>query len=317
MGRLNWGVAVDSERAAADRTFGTVGHRRTSLSGNFQYLMDRHNSVGGNVSLYQTRYQRTVAGTDLFGAAPSTGGTRSLYGHAFWQTRLGALPRSRFSVTVRRNEAIVLGGLNATGEEVQWEQDWISGRYETLRPELTTTLGYARDESSGNTQRYPTAGLQFRWWVDSSFSVLGNLRYTSRSSNLYTSRGLSGTVTAEKDLGKGWRTGISAHLNQARSAALQTMRKADPDRAEAAIREHFEAGGSAWTDWDERFLEFIEEHRKTGLVYGTVGDGWHFLISPPAKKGMWFCVRERMTGKGELREESVVALSEIAAAKGL
>ncbi|RYF53795.1 MAG: hypothetical protein EOO27_25295, partial [Comamonadaceae bacterium] len=197
-GRLNWGAAVDHERAAPDNSFNLVGYRRTSLSGNFQYLLDRQSSVGGNLALYQTRYEGSE-NLDNY----SSGGTRSLYGYAFWQTRFGDLPRSRFSVTVRRNQAIVLGGLNATGQELQWEQDWISGRYETMRPELTTTLGYARDESSGAVQRYPTAGLQFRWWIDNSFSVLGNLRYTSQSSNLYTSRGLSGSVTAEKDLGQG------------------------------------------------------------------------------------------------------------------
>lgn len=104
---------------------------------------------------------------------------------------------------------------------------------------------------------------------------------------------------------------------QLHNVALQTMRKADPDRAEAAIREHFGAGSSGWTDWDEQFLTFIEEHRKKCLIYGTVGDGWHFLISPTASAGLWFCIRDRMTGKGLLREESVIELAKMATAKGV
>lgn len=95
------------------------------------------------------------------------------------------------------------------------------------------------------------------------------------------------------------------------------MRAADPERAEAAIREYFGAGASGWTDWDEQFITFIEEHRRSGLIYGTVGDGWHFLISPKSREGIWFCIRESMTGKGILREESVAALIDIAAEKAL
>lgn len=181
--------------------------------------MDRNTSFGGSVSLTQTRYEREGTGT---AAATSGQGDRfrSLYANAFYQTRFFDWPRSRFNLAVRRNEAIVLGDGTATGQELQWEQDWISGRYETMRPELTTTLGYARDQSSGDVRHYPTAGAQFRFWVASGFSVTGNLRYTSQHGGLYTSRGLSGTVGAEKDLAPGWRAGISASLNQARATTV-------------------------------------------------------------------------------------------------
>lgn len=101
------------------------------------------------------------------------------------------------------------------------------------------------------------------------------------------------------------------------NTALDSMRAADPDRAEEVIREYFGAGTSAWTDWDERFLVFIEEHRRRGLIYGTIGDGWHFLFSADDDKGEWFCIREGMTGKGVLREDSVAALREMAVKKGL
>ncbi len=100
-------------------------------------------------------------------------------------------------------------------------------------------------------------------------------------------------------------------------AALQTMRVADPDRAEEMIREAFNVSGSGWTGWDEQFLAFIEDHRRKGLIYGTIGDGWHFLFCPADTKGIWICLREGMTGKGLLRDDSVAALTEIAVEKGL
>jgi hypothetical protein len=215
--RMSWGGGLDYERAQPDANFNLTGYSRTGANGNFQYLFDRNTSAGGSVSVYQTRYEKT-ADTSASSAADS----RSLYGNAFYQTRFFDLPRSRLSLTVRRNELIVLGDQAATGQEVQWEQDWIGGRYENMRPELTTTLGYAHDKSGGVARDYPTAGVQFRYWLDSGFNIAGNLRYTSQSGGLYTSRGLSGSLTAEKELAKGWRVGFAANFNQARAAVVPT-----------------------------------------------------------------------------------------------
>lgn len=217
--RMNWGAGLDRERTQPDAGFDLTGYSRTGANGNFQYLFDRHTSAGGSLSVYRTRYEKAT------GTSPASGSgadSRSLYGNAFVQTRFFDWPRSRFSLTVRRNELIVIGDRAATGQEVQWEQDWIGGRYETMRPELTTTLGYAHDKSGGVARDYPTAGVQFRYWLDSGFHVGGNLRYTSQSGGLYTSRGLSGSLTAEKELAKGWRVGFAASFNQARAAVLQT-----------------------------------------------------------------------------------------------
>ncbi|MFM2198849.1 MAG: hypothetical protein RLZZ505_2281 [Verrucomicrobiota bacterium] len=100
-------------------------------------------------------------------------------------------------------------------------------------------------------------------------------------------------------------------------AATATMRGIDPDRAEHTLKELFGAGSSAWTGWDEQFVTFIETHRRAGLLYGTVGDGWHFLFSPSAGKGFWVCSREGMIGKGFLRPKGVAGLTEIAVQKHL
>jgi hypothetical protein len=214
--RLSWGLGLDLERTAAGANFSRIGYDRVGTSGYAQYVVDRHTSVGGNFNVYDTRFDESdVLSTSL-------GRSRSLFASVFYQTRLFSLPRTRLSLTLHRNELIVLNGDAATGEELQWEQEWIASRQETQRTELTTTLGYARDRSNGAALRYPTAGVQFRYWPDSTLSLTGSLRYTSQSGNLSSSRGLSGTVSVEKELGQGWRLGLAASLNQARSSSVPT-----------------------------------------------------------------------------------------------
>ncbi len=75
------------------------------------------------------------------------GQSRSLYGSAFYQTLFFHWPRSRFMLTVRRNELIVLGDSSATGQEMQWEQDWAGARQATLRG-LSGSLVVGRGGSS-------------------------------------------------------------------------------------------------------------------------------------------------------------------------
>lgn len=100
-------------------------------------------------------------------------------------------------------------------------------------------------------------------------------------------------------------------------AALETMKPADPDEAETFLKEHFGAGSSTWTDWDQRFIDLVEDNRKSTLLYGTIGNGWHFLFCPVTAAGFWVCLHESMIGKGFLRKESVAALTEVACQKGL
>ena len=212
--RLSWGGGLDFERVRSNSETAQAGSTRLGASGNVQYFINRDSSVGGNLNLYQTRYDANA------NVQAALGTQRSIYAYGFYQTRFFDLPRTRLSLTARRNEQIVLGDGNATGREVQWEQDWITVRRETMRPELTTTLGWADDRSGGAARQYPTAGVQVRYWANSSLSFSGNLRYTSQTGGLYTSRGLSGTLSAEQDLGHGWRLGLSALINQARATTV-------------------------------------------------------------------------------------------------
>lgn len=106
-------------------------------------------------------------------------------------------------------------------------------------------------------------------------------------------------------------------LEHQRQAALDTMRAADPEKAETQFKDYFGAGSSAWTDWDEHFVTFIEDNRRKGLIYGSIGDGWHFLFTPSVGEGFWIYARESMKGKGFLRPASVAALTDLAVEKGL
>lgn len=214
--RLSWGLGLDLEHAAPGSNFTRVGYDRSGASGYLQWTLDRRNSLGGSFNVYDTRF----AGDGELAQGPTR--SRSLYANAYYQTRLFGLPRSRLSLTLHRNELVVLDGTAATGEELQWEQEWLGSRQETQRTELVTTLGYARDRSGGRTRRYPTVGLQFRYWPQPTLSLAGSLRYTSQSGDLWASRGLSGQVSAEKELGGGWRLGLAASMNQTRAAAVPT-----------------------------------------------------------------------------------------------
>jgi hypothetical protein len=222
--RLSWGAGLDYQRELPQIT-GTTGTVRIASSrfggsANLQFRIDRDSSTGGTVNVYENRYDQSS--TD-FGD-----GYRSLYATAFYQTRFFGWPSSRFNLSLQRNQQILVGSPAANGEELQWEQDWIRGRYETLQPQLTTTLGYARDTSSGFVRTYPTAGVAFRYWLGPDFNASGNLRYTAQSGGLSTTHGLAGTLNLERTLSFQWRAGLAASLNQARTAIQQTTSFSGP-----------------------------------------------------------------------------------------
>nr|WP_255428309.1 SdrD B-like domain-containing protein [Ramlibacter cellulosilyticus] len=208
--RLNWGAGVDFQEQNAERD-AARGYRRTiNASANAQYRIDRDRLVGGSATVLNSRHETAVGTSSLL-----QGGSRSLYANAFYQTRFIGYGRTRVRVAVHRNESVVSGDLPASGEELEWEQEWLAGDYQTGRPELSTTLGVARDRSSGVSTLSPTAGLNFRMWPAVAWTVSGNLRYTATDSHLATSRGLSGTLDTERQLPEGWVVGASVSLNQA------------------------------------------------------------------------------------------------------
>jgi hypothetical protein len=209
--RFNWGVGLDFEQLNAKQVDNQAGNKRISINVNAQQAIDRDSSVGFNASATTNRYANNSNEINKYAGYDS----KSYNGSINYQTRVSDWGRSRVTATIRSNQTLVSNGIAATGEEIAWEHDWVTGKFETMRTEFTTTLGYARDRSAAETQTYPTAGIVFRYWPDADWSIGGNLNYSSRTGNLATSRGLSGSLTTERQLGKGWRLGASLNLNQA------------------------------------------------------------------------------------------------------
>ncbi|MCC2675469.1 MAG: hypothetical protein K0R58_2416 [Ramlibacter sp.] len=206
--RHSWSVGVDYDRQGADPLAAAAQSRRLGLTGSGQYRLSRTDAIGAYANLGFTRYAGSTSGLD--------GLHRSVSANVFYETRLGTWAPTRLRVSHYRNEHLVADDLPATGEEFAWEQEWMQGPSDDLqRTEFNTTLAVARDRSAGRTEMQPAAGATFRIWAQPDWLLAGTLRYTARDSNLYTSRGLSGTLTTEKQLAEGWRLGAAVSLNQA------------------------------------------------------------------------------------------------------
>lgn len=205
--RLNWGLSLDYARNDADPAHDLPEDSRYGLGAHAHYRIDYNSSAGGHLNTWQLD-RRSALYSEV------DDGTRSYTGSVYYQRRFYDWGNSRFSLNAYRNERLVLNDVAATGEEFQWEHDWVTGKYETMRPEFTTLLGYAIDRSETDEQRYPTAGLRLRRWINPSWHIGGHLRYTSREGHLSTTQGLAGALISEYELGRGWRTGIAIYMNQ-------------------------------------------------------------------------------------------------------
>jgi hypothetical protein len=208
---LNWGLGVDSETQNPKRDPERLSSTRNSIHANTQWRIDRNQSLGTQVSFAQTRYMPSVQ----FITVGERASAQSI--NLYYQKLMPSWGRSRVSLTVRRSDAqgAALQGNNATAtNEVLWEHDWITGRYETLRPEFTTSLGMAQERSSQGVQTYPTAGWMFKHWLDADWSVSGSLRYSLRTGDEATTKGLLGSIDTEWALGQGWRAGASLSITK-------------------------------------------------------------------------------------------------------
>ena len=206
--RWNWGLGTDLEQNNPQRDPDRPHGRHISISSHVSGRINNATSIGGNAVWGHYRNTFTLSGTSW------EAGYRSLYASAWLARQFPSWGHSRLLLSQQRNNPIVANAPPATGWDIQWEHDWITQKYETMRPELVTTLGWASDRSAGMRQTYPTAGLRFRYWPHARWNLGGNLSYASRSANLYSTRGLSGSLHVEGDLGRGWRAGASASANQ-------------------------------------------------------------------------------------------------------
>lgn len=201
--RLNWGIGLDHEKQPDTGLFNSGEQLRTGVNANWQYRIDRRSSWGGYLQQSLQRIRDAAAGQ------------RSSYGNAYYQTSWSDWGDTIVRLTLRRNQSLVNNGPAASGEEIEWEQDWIRRQQAFQGDLLRTTLGWARDRSETETQTYPTASVTWQTWLASDWNLNANLRYTSRSGNLSTSRGLSGSLQTEKRMSPGWTLGASLLLNQA------------------------------------------------------------------------------------------------------
>ena len=205
--RWYWGLGLSHDRFNHDSVLGTGERSSTGASLNWNQRLDRQSSWGGYLQLARQRMENPVG---------EERGEDSRYANAYYQTRWLGWGDSRLRATLRHNQQIVSNGPTATGEELEWEQDWLRNDDDSNAASLRTTLGWARDRSEGRVQTYPTAGVDAHLLTDTGWNLSMNLRYSSQRGNLSTSRGLAGSLQAEKAWAPGWRIGASLLMNQAR-----------------------------------------------------------------------------------------------------
>ena len=202
--RFNFGAGLNVNQAQTEQDL--ASSTRVDIDANFRYQWDRDHSYGGSVRAQQSSYDN-----------PQSDKQRSVYTNVYYQLLNTDWGRSRFNLTLHRNEKIVSNDVAATGDEFQWEQDWLGNAESTLvaKPEFITNLGLAHDRSAGVTLTYPTAGLNLRYWPNSDWNVSGSLQYSASSGKLSTSQGLAGSVSSEYNLTSELLVGASLRLNQA------------------------------------------------------------------------------------------------------
>ena len=182
------------------------------LDANARYQLTHNKYIGGYARLSQQK-------TD----AENNTGSRALNANIYYEAPLKPWGNARLNLALKRNDLLATNAKVSTGEEIQWQQNWIREQYETMRPELTTTLGVAHDRSEKDTQVYPTAGVTLRHWINPDWNLAANLRYSSRHGNLSTSQGLSGGISTEKTLNRSWKIGASISANEAKVEATNPL----------------------------------------------------------------------------------------------
>lgn len=103
-----------------------------------------------------------------------------------------------------------------------------------------------------------------------------------------------------------------------REAVLGSLRVVSAEEVARRFARFSEAGGGAATEWDQRFVEFIANHREGPLWTGTAGGGFEFVFSPRDETGFWILeARDGGRGKGFLSGHDAERIGELAALKGL
>ena len=70
-------------------------------------------------------------------------------------------------------------------------------------------------------------------------------------------------------------------------------------------------------DWDLSFLEYIEEHKSSKLLFCWAAQGVGIVFSPSDHHGIWAIQRKGISGKGILPEYALEVVERIAKEKAL
>ena len=139
--RLSWGGGLDYEQYNPSREPGRYSSRQTGVHGNAQYRIDRHSSLGISANLTQLRYQAATQ------AGGNDAGMRTVYASSFYQTRFNDWAPTRFRATLRRNQALVVNDVAATGEPVQLKRE---GTFGYVPADVATSLSLVLTELCQN-----------------------------------------------------------------------------------------------------------------------------------------------------------------------
>jgi hypothetical protein len=74
---------------------------------------------------------------------------------------------------------------------------------------------------------------------------------------------------------------------------------------------------AALTNWDTSFMEFVEDHKHSKLLFCRYSRGVGVILSLADHRGIWAMQRESIRGKGIVPEHIVTFLEDLARRKGL
>ncbi len=95
-------------------------------------------------------------------------------------------------------------------------------------------------------------------------------------------------------------------LNLRRNSAADSLRLAEAQELEQFVNEFFV--NDQEHPWHLPLKEFIQKHEDEPIYRGETADGYGFVFSPSAVKGIWFCNRDRARGIGLLGPAALDAL---------
>lgn len=171
---------------------------------NFQRKLNLKQTISGNFNYHYNDYTNGIQHNP----------NNSMSANLSYEYQTANNGLSRVNINLKRQEQIVTNDRAATGEEINWEQEWQNT--DTIdKPSFSTALGIAQDRSTTRTI-YPTAAINMRHWFNDEWSVNTNLHYSARHGNLSTSQGLSGSLSTERTLANALHIGATLTLNEAK-----------------------------------------------------------------------------------------------------